>query len=111
MKTSPYFEFQSKVRIFAGSNSLEKIGEDMEIRGVSRPMILSSRTVARSGLLGFIEKGYRPGMETGVTDTDIPADSDLETVRYSGVSSSTSNEESTSGSSADFGSKEIRSPV
>ena len=81
MKTPPYFEFQSKVQIFAGSNSLEKIGKDMEIRGVSRPMILSSQTVARSGLLNFIEKGYRPGMETGVIDTDIPADSDLETVR------------------------------
>ena len=31
MKTPPYFEFQSKVQIFAGSNSLEKIGKDIFI--------------------------------------------------------------------------------
>lgn len=81
MKTLPYFEFQSKVKILAGDGRLEKIGEELEKLGSRCPMILSSRTIARSGIPEMIAGGYRQGMSTGVIDTDIPADSDLETVK------------------------------
>lgn len=81
MKTLPYFEFQSKVKILAGDGRLEKIGEELEKLGSRCPMILSSRTIARSGIPEIIAGGYKTGMTTGVLDTDIPADSDLETVR------------------------------
>lgn len=81
MKTLPYFEFQSKVKILVGDDRLEKIGEELEKLGSRCPMILSSRTIARSGLPEIIYSGYKPGMTTGVLYTDISADSDLETVK------------------------------
>lgn len=81
MKTLPYFEFQSKVKILAGDGSLEKIGEELKKLGARCPMILSSRTVARSGLPEIIYSGYQSDMTSGILDTDIPSDSDLETVR------------------------------
>lgn len=81
MKTLPYFEFLSNVKILAGDGRLEKIGEELEQLGARRPMILSSRTIARSGIPEIIAGDYSSGMATGVIDTDIPADSDLTTVR------------------------------
>lgn len=77
----PYFEFISPVHLLAGENALETIGEQLLLKGASRPMILSSRTVEKNGLIKLIQNHFPQKVSLGALDTDIPADSDIETVK------------------------------
>jgi alcohol dehydrogenase len=80
MNLPKYYEYSCNVKTLAGHNVLEQIPEELKALESNRPLILSSRTISRSGLLDIIENNYHEDMSTGALDTDIPPDSCLNTV-------------------------------
>lgn len=76
-----YFEFFCPVKILGGYKSLEHIPFELDVRGVSRPMIVTDKGVVGAGLVDVVQAAMAAGADVStVTFDDVPADSPMETV-------------------------------
>lgn len=76
-----YFEFYNPAKILSGHNALENIPYELNIRGASRPLLLTSGTPAKNGLadqvLGCL-RGY--GIQANAVFSQIPKEPTFLTV-------------------------------
>ncbi len=76
-----YFEFQNAVKLLCGELSLERIANELEHLGASRPLLLSDAMLASIGTLGLVETAMKDeGCAPVDCFTGIPVDSSLRVV-------------------------------
>ncbi len=74
-----YFEFTNPTKLCSGNGAVDNLAYELEILGVSHPMILSDSMLARIGTLKLVTDALGE-MKIGRIFTDIPRDSSVDTV-------------------------------
>lgn len=73
-----YFEFDTKGKILSGQGALKKVPFELEIRGKSKPFVMSDRGLEK---IGATEKALKlMGLKNYEMFLDVPVDSSTETV-------------------------------
>ncbi len=76
-----YFEFQNTVKLLCGELSLERIANELEHLGASRPLLLSDSMLSQIGTLDTVSEAMKAeGCTPAGRFTDIPVDSSLKVV-------------------------------
>ncbi len=76
-----YFEFQNSVKLLCGEHSLERIANELEHLGASRPLLLSDSMLSQIGTLARVADAMvAEGCEPAGRFTEIPVDSSLKVV-------------------------------
>ena len=76
-----YFEFQNAVKLLCGELSLERIPNELQHLGGSKPLVLSDAVLAKIGTLDTVIKAMAAeGCVPAHVFTDIPVDSSLKVV-------------------------------
>ncbi|MCX7636131.1 MAG: iron-containing alcohol dehydrogenase, partial [Syntrophales bacterium] len=75
-----YYEFNCRVRIVAGHQSLERIPGILNATHARRPMIVTDRGVVTAGLVQTVMEAIGGGCEVGAVADDVPPDSDVHVV-------------------------------
>jgi alcohol dehydrogenase len=78
MKVPPYFEFTCGVKIISGYQSLEKISEELESIGASKPMIITDKGVEEAGIIKLVLSASK--IKPSAIFNSVPPDSDLKIV-------------------------------
>jgi alcohol dehydrogenase len=76
-----FFEFFCPVKIIAGYKALEHIPFELDVRGVSHPMIVTDKGVADAGIVDIVRRSMSEGGSDFVKIfDDVPPDSPIEQV-------------------------------
>ena len=81
MQIPGYYEFCNKVRTVSGHNSLDKLPEMLASVNCAKPMIITDKGVNAAGLIEPVKKALGTKVKAGGIYDDVPADSDVKTVK------------------------------
>ncbi|MBF0200944.1 MAG: iron-containing alcohol dehydrogenase [Desulfamplus sp.] len=82
-----YYEFHNPVKIVSGNKALDNLPSELELLGVSRPMVITDRGVSDAGLVKLFTSCFNSsGMTIGAIFDDVPPDSSSAVVaRITGI--------------------------
>ena len=81
MQIPGYYEFCNKVRTVSGHNALDKLPEMLASVKSVKPMIITDKGVNGAGLIEPVKKALGAKVKAGGLYDDVPADSDVKTVK------------------------------
>lgn len=81
MQIPGYYEFCNKVKTVSGHNALEKLPEMLASVNSVKPLIITDKGVNGAGLIKPVEKALGTKIKHGGIYDDVPADSDVKTVK------------------------------
>ncbi len=81
MQIPGYYEFCNKVRTVSGHKALDKLPEMLASMNCAKPMIITDKGVMGAGLVEPVKKALGSKIKIGGVYDDVPADSDVKTVK------------------------------
>jgi len=81
MQIPGYYEFCNKVRTVSGHKALDKLPEMLASMKCVKPMIITDKGVLGAGLVEPVKKALGAKIKIGGIYDDVPADSDVKTVK------------------------------
>lgn len=76
-----YYEFSNKVKCVSGHNALDRLPEMLASVNSVKPMIITDKGVNGAGLIEPVKKALGTKVKAGGIYDDVPADSDVKTVK------------------------------
>ncbi len=81
MYVPSYYEFCNKVKCVSGHDALDRLPEMLASVNSVKPMIITDKGVMGAGLIGPVQKALGSKIKAGGVYDDVPADSDVKTVK------------------------------
>ena len=81
MQIPAYYEFCNKVRTVSGHKALDRLPEMLASMNCVKPMIIADKGVVGAGLVEPVKKALGAKIKIGGIYDDVPADSDVKTVK------------------------------
>ena len=76
-----YYEYHNPVKILSGKKACENIPHELDMMGVSRPIIITDKGVSKAGLLNILKKSFKNSkIIPGAIYDNTPPDSSVDTV-------------------------------